>query len=93
MLIRLFLLFTVLVGQAQANDIERRYLSELVKEIDFLSQRVDEIRPDAPDDRRLRFQYDDLKRDLRLLREGIRDYIEADLREGRVIKPLSGRYR
>jgi RAQPRD family integrative conjugative element protein len=42
---------------------------------------------------RLRFQYPDLRRDLERMREGISDYIEADLQIGRTFTPLSGSYR
>ena len=64
----------------QAAELERANLAGLVKELDFLLERVEEIRIDAPDQSRLRFQYDDLKRDLLRMREGISDYIDADLR-------------
>lgn len=80
-------------GLASATDLERSRLAELVREIDFLLTRVEAIRVDAPDQRRLRFQYNDLNHDLELMREGISDYIAAELRDGRNIAPLKGRYR
>lgn len=79
--------------QVQATDLERGQLAGLVKEIDFLIDRVVAIRIDAPDQSRLRFQYDDLKSDLLRMREGISDYIDADLRAGRDITPIQGSYR
>lgn len=77
----------------QAAELERANLAGLVKELDFLLDRVEAIRIDAPDQRRLRFQYDDLKCDLWRIREGIADYIDADLRAGRDITPIQGSYR
>jgi RAQPRD family integrative conjugative element protein len=75
-------------------ELERSELAGLVKEIDFLLQRVEEIQTTVSDrSGRLRFQYPDLRRDLELMREGISDYIEADLRVGRTFTPLQGRYR
>ena len=73
---------------------ERTELAGLVKEIDFLLQRVDEIQSQESNPTgRLRFQYPDLRRDLERMREGISDYIEADLQIGRTFTPLSGSYR
>ncbi len=80
-------------GMASAADLERSQLAELINEIDFLRQRVEEIRVDAPARNRLRFQYKDLMHDLALMRRGISDYIDADIREGRDIAPLKGSYR
>lgn len=80
-------------GWVSATDLERSRLAELVSEIDFLQKRVEEIRVDAPERNRLRFQYEDLKHDLALMRKGISDYIDADIREGRDITPLKGSYR
>ena len=73
---------------------ERFELAGLVKEIDFLLQWVEEIQTRVADrSGRLRFQYPDLHRDLELMREGISDYIKADLQVGRTFTPLSGSYR
>jgi RAQPRD family integrative conjugative element protein len=73
---------------------ERSELAGLVKEIDFLLQRVEAIQTRMADHAgRLRFQYPDLRRDLERMREGIADYIEADLQVGRTFTPLHGRYR
>ena len=75
-------------------ELERAELAGLVKEIDFLLQRVDEIQANEADrTARLRFQYPDLRRDLQRMREGIADYIEADLQVGRTFTPISGSYR
>ncbi len=77
----------------QAAELERANLVGLVKELDFLLERVEAIRIDAPDQSRLHFQYGDLKRDLLRIREGIADYIDTDLRIGRDITPIKGSYR
>ena len=74
-------------------ELERTHLAGLVEEIDFMLTRIEAIRVDAPDQQRVRFRYDDLQRDLRLMRSGITQYIQADLRAGRSIQPLTGRYR
>ncbi len=79
--------------QVHATDLERNQLAGLVKEIDFLLERVEAIRTDAPDQSRLHFQYGDLRQDLLRVREGISDYIDTDLRVGRDITPIQGSYR
>ncbi len=77
----------------QAAELERANLAGLVKELDFLLERVEAIRTDAPDPSRLRFQYGDLKRDLLRGREGIADCNDADLQLGRDMTPIQGSYR
>ena len=90
----IFALSLISISPVRAEaELERTQLAGLVEEIDFLLQRVETIRTDAPDQRRVRFRYDDLAQDLRLMRSGIAEYIQADLRAGRSIQPLTGRYR
>ena len=90
------LLLSLAIGAPAWAEAERERfeLAGLVKEIDFLLQRVDEIQSQAPNPAgRLRFQYPDLRRDLQRMREGISDYIGADLQIGRTFTPLRGSYR
>jgi len=78
-----------------AGERERSQLAQLAKEIDYLIQQADAIQSDAGADSRERivFRYKDLVRDLTLVREGISDYIGAELRDGKPIPTLDGRYR
>ncbi len=74
------------------GDLERTRLAKLVQEIDFMQKRVAAIKRQAPSDDRLHFNYRALETDLRLMRSGITQYINASLKLGRVIKPLRGHY-
>jgi len=74
------------------GDLERTRLAKLVREIDFMQKRVAVIKRQAPSDDRLHFNYRALQTDLRLMRSGITQYINASLKLGRAIKPFSGHY-
>jgi RAQPRD family integrative conjugative element protein len=78
-----------------AGEQERAELAQLAKEVAFLMQRAGEIQSVAnthPQDQ-IAFRYDDLIRDLGKIKEGLSDYIGAELRDGNPITPLDGRYR
>ncbi len=78
-----------------AGELERSELAQLAKEVQFLMQRAGEIQSEAnthPPDQ-IAFRYDDLIRDLGKIKEGLSDYIGAELRDGNPITPLDGRYR
>lgn len=73
-------------------DLERSNLAKLVKEIDYLMTRVEDIKQDVPAKQRITFHYETLKEDLNLIRVGINDHISQSLKAGRNLKPLSGQY-
>ncbi len=75
-----------------SEDIERTNLAKIISEVDFLLQRVEKIKHEAAHNQRIRFHYDDLKNDLKVIRSGVSAYINADINNGRVINPLNGNY-
>lgn len=90
-------LLLIVSAASFAGERERSRLAQLAKEIDYLIQQVDTIQTDADtsgDSReRIVFRYTDLVRDLTLVKEGISDYIDAELRDGKSVHALDGRYR
>ena len=82
-------------ANALAGEHERSQLAQLAKEVDYLIRHADDLRSDAdgqtPD--RIAFRYNDLIHDLTLVRDGISDYIGAELRDGKSMPALDGRYR
>lgn len=83
------------LGAAPANadeDTERENLARLAHEIALLTDEVRAAKADAPTLARVRFQYDDLARDLDLIRLGIMEHLDAP-RQPRPIEPLKGDYR
>lgn len=80
-------------GPAFADeDAERENLARLEHEIAILADEVRAAKADAPTLARVRFQYDDLARDLELIRLGITDHLNAP-RQPRPVEPLKGDYR
>ena len=81
-------------GVLQADqDAERATLIRLDKELDRLELLVDraEREQDLLDDSR--FRYDWLRRDLKLVREGIQEYLRETELSPRSTEPLYGSYR
>ncbi|MEW8139171.1 MAG: RAQPRD family integrative conjugative element protein [Candidatus Thiodiazotropha endolucinida] len=78
-----------------AGELETAKLALLTTEINYLIDRVEEIRDTSNHlpVQRMTFRYQDLINDLEIIKHGITDFIKADLRDGRTIKPLNGRYR
>jgi RAQPRD family integrative conjugative element protein len=85
----------ITVSQPQAGELESAQLANIATEISYLIKRVEEIRGDSKrlPSENIAFRYQDLMNDLETVKRGISDYIGADLRNGRVIEPLDGRYR
>jgi RAQPRD family integrative conjugative element protein len=73
-------------------DRERENLARLEHELALLTSEVRAAKADAPSIARIHFQYDDLARDLDLIRAGIADHLDAP-RHPRPIEPLKGDYR
>jgi RAQPRD family integrative conjugative element protein len=73
-------------------DRERENLARLEHELALLASEVRAAKGDAPSIARIHFQYDELARDLDLIRSGIADHLDAP-RHPRPIEPLKGDYR
>jgi RAQPRD family integrative conjugative element protein len=78
-----------------AGEQERYDLALVAKELDTLVQQIGNIKTNANEqqDSQIKFQFDDLIRDLNKVKDGISDYVSAELRHGNNIAPLDGRYR
>jgi len=92
------LLTFILIGLLPINihasdDLERANLAKVITEIDFLLSQVEKIKHQSSDDNRIKFHYADLSKDLHKIRSGVSSYINADINNGRVVKPLTGSYR
>lgn len=79
--------------EAQADEeIERENLARFVKEIDFLVSEVGRIEKLSSTNKQMIFDYTSLRKDLGAMREGIKSYINRDINDGHVIKPIKGQY-
>ena len=72
---------------------ERAALARLEHEIAALEPLIREAQAQAPSNARIRFRYDWLRTDLRRVRRGIQDHIDAPRAEPRPVPPLRGDYR
>jgi len=75
------------------SDTERAALIQLVDEIEDLSKLIDHAEQAANPTARIQFQYDWLRRDLKLVRQGIESHFETPSSEPREFEPLHGDYR
>ncbi|MDE0644729.1 MAG: RAQPRD family integrative conjugative element protein [Gammaproteobacteria bacterium] len=75
------------------SDAERAALIQLVDEINGLSKLIDRAEQAANPTARIQFQYDWLRRDLKLVRQGIEAHFETPSSEPREFEPLHGDYR
>jgi RAQPRD family integrative conjugative element protein len=83
-----------IAGPAHADpDAEREALARLIHELQVLESLIETAESQALPDARIRFRYDWLRRDLRRVRDGIQDHIEAPRNEPRRFPPLRGDYR
>jgi len=83
-----------IAGFTQADpDAEREALARVIHEIQALEPLIATAESQALPDARIRFRYDWLRRDLRRIREGIQDHIDAPRNEPRLFPPLRGDYR
>jgi len=74
-------------------DMERKYLSMLINEIDGLEYLIKKAQLSFDKDERVKFQYQWLRRDLALMKVGINNHINAPRTAPRTVAPLSGDYR
>lgn len=79
-------------GSHANEEIERENLALFIKEIDFLMSEADRIQKLSNENNRMIFDYMSLKNDLASMRRGISGYINKDINDGRVMKPLKGQY-
>jgi RAQPRD family integrative conjugative element protein len=95
MLKPLLLVATIAFSSAAnaSNFAERESLAKLVHELDGLSALVDEAQGRANPDNRIRFQYNQLRKDLMMMRLGIQEHLDGPTIEPRNYAPLSGDYR
>ena len=81
-------------GFAHADpDAEREALARLTHELQALESLIEAAESQALADTRIRFRYDWLRRDLRRVRDGIQDHVDAPRNEPRRFPPLRGDYR
>ena len=74
-------------------DGERSVLAQIAHELQAVEPLIDQAVSQANPDARIRFQYDWLRQDLKRIRLGIQDHINAPRSEPRSFPPLHGDYR
>jgi len=74
-------------------DAEREALARLIHEIEALVPLIETAESQAGPDARIRFRYDWLRQDLKRIRAGIQEHIDAPRTEPRTFPPLRGDYR
>lgn len=91
------LLVTLITGSAiylqSSTDSERDALTHLLNEIVSLNDLIDRAEKESVSTERIRFRYDWLRRDLKLVRRGIEDHLDASTSYPRNFEPLQGDYR
>ena len=80
-----------MAGETQMS--EREHLARLLHELDAIAPIITNAQRAPKDPGRTRFKYRTLKRDLKLMRDGIEAYLYENLNEPReTVLPLSGGY-
>ncbi|MYF38881.1 MAG: conjugal transfer protein [Gammaproteobacteria bacterium] len=74
-------------------DAEHAALAQIVTELKELNKLIDRAEREADPTARITFQYDWLRRDLKLVRRGIQDHFDTPSSEPREFEPLQGDYR
>ena len=72
---------------------EHKALQQIVKELNQLDKLIDKAEREANPSERIRFRYDWLRRDLKLVKDGIQDHLDGPSTEPRTFDPLQGDYR
>ena len=75
------------------TDAEHAALAQIVTELKALDKMIDRAEKEADPTGRIIFQYDWLRRDLKLVRRGIQDHLDTPSSEPREFEPLQGDYR
>ncbi len=88
--------FLILIGTCQHfadSDAEKTALNDLITEIKALNDLIERAEKEADETARIRFRYDWLRRDLKFVRRGIQDHLDAPTTQPRQFEPLQGDYR
>ena len=75
------------------TDVEHAALEQIVTELKALDELIARAEKEANPTARISFQYDWLRRDLKLVRRGIQDHLDTPSSEPREFEPLQGDYR
>ncbi len=74
-------------------DAEREALTRIVHELQGVESLITKAQAQADNDARVRFQYDWLRHDMDMLKNGIQAHIDAPRAQPRSFPPLRGDYR
>ncbi|MCY3885544.1 MAG: RAQPRD family integrative conjugative element protein [Gammaproteobacteria bacterium] len=75
------------------TDAEQDALEKIVDELDQLNKLIDKAERESDSTERVRFRYDWLRRDLKLVKDGIQDHLDVPSTEPKTFDPLLGDYR
>ena len=75
------------------TDAEREALARIVHELHAIESLITKAQTEADNDARVRFQYDWLRQDVNLMKDGIQAHIDAPRAQPRAFPPLRGDYR
>ena len=74
-------------------DAEREALTRIVHELRAVESLITQAQAQADNDARVRFQYDWLRHDMDMLKDGIQAHIDSPRAQPRSFPPLRGDYR
>lgn len=74
-------------------DAERDALTRIIHELQAVESLITKAQSQADNDARVRFQYDWLRHDMNLMKDGIQAHIDAPRAQPRSFPPLRGDYR
>jgi len=75
------------------EDAEREALTRIVHELRAVESLITQAQSQADNDARVRFQYDWLRHDVNLMKDGIQAHIDSPRAQPRSFPPLRGDYR
>ena len=74
-------------------DAERDALTRIIHELQAVESLITKAQSQADNDARVRFQYDWLRHDVNLMKDGIQAHIDSPRAQPRSFPPLRGDYR
>lgn len=92
-------IFGLMIGLALTQvvyadrDAERKALARIVHELQAVESLITKAQAQADNDVRVRFQYDWLRSDVALMKNGIQSHIDVPRAQPRAFPPLRGDYR
>lgn len=91
----IILMFGIFNSQLMYADVdaEREVLSNIIHELQAVESLIDNAQAQRQEDTRIRFQYQWLREDLELVRNGIQSHLNAPRAQPRTFPPLRGDYR